>query len=288
MKLLNRHRSYLTKKQLGGEINERGNRYEGYFTTFKIAEHINLYPHKLNHITISSQDATFVDDLLITNDRQRTLFQLKTSKKLKWGLARKLKTLNFDFSIQRRIELYFNRDFRLCLVVANTDLQSSLLMALPSQLRKCTDILMFPSHESIQKQILNDPLFRAELEKLIAFPSATVDKLESLATTILGIWHATNKKQIRLEELQSKLEEIGYAFIRPRIACNLDPSTKDILDAIPDFRYVINNNYLSWSYKTADSGVIPYQIGSQDFVNIALQIHTEKPVDFLTLEKIIS
>lgn len=288
MKLPIRYSTYLKNKLLGGEINERGNKYEGYFTTFKIVEYINQFPSSLDQIAISSQESTFVDDLLILKNGHRTMFQLKSSKALNWGLARKLKTLNFDFSIQRRIELFYKRNFRFCLVVANPTLQTSLNKSLPSQLKKCTDVFMFPYHDSIQKQIINDPIFRGELEKLIAFPSATVDKLESLATTMLGVWQATNKKKIVLEDIQLRLEQIGYAFIKPKIPKNIDPNTEVILDAIPHFKYVVNNNYLTWSYKATDSGVIPYQVGSADFVNIEMEIQTVKPVDFITLEKIIS
>jgi len=288
MKLTKNITKYLNNKLRGGEVNERGNKYEAYFTTYKIAESINLYPTKTDLIFISSQEYAFVDDLLIINNGNRTLFQLKSSKKLKWGLARKLKTLNFDFSIQRRIEIFHKRNFRLCLVVANNTLQNNLIKVLPLQLKSCTNIVLFKYNDTIQKQIINDPFFRSELEKLIAFKSPTVDKLESLASTILGVWNATNKKNIILEDIYLKLEQIGYSFIKPRVIVDINIATKAVLDLIPDFIYVCNNNYLTWSYKTFDKGVIPYQIGSVEFVNIEREIQGIAPKNFLTLEKIIA
>ena len=288
MKLATHINKYLNNKLRGGSVNEQGNKYEQYFTTYKIIEHLNLYPTKTSLISISAQESAFVDDLLITNNGDRNLFQLKSSKELKWGVAKKMKTLNFDFSIQRRIEIFFKRNFRLCLVVANNSLQTNLTKALPSQLKSCTDIFLFPYHDTIQKQILHDPSFKAELEKLIALSSPTVDKLESLATTILGSWNATNKKSILLEDLYSRLEQVGYTFIKHRTIIDIQPLTRDILNQIPDFIYICNNNYMTWNYKSTDSGVIPYQIGSVEFVNIENEIQKVTPKNFLILEKIIS
>jgi len=76
--------------------------------------------------------------------------------------------------------------------------------------------------------------------------------------------------------------------MKPRVIVDIQAETKDILDLIPDFVYVCHNNYLTWSYKLTDSGVIPYQIGSAKFVNIENEIQRISPNNFLTLEKIIA
>lgn len=288
MKLSSPVFKYLKNKIKGGEINERGNKYEGYFATFKILEYFNLHPGQLNQIIISSQESSFVDDLLIVKDENRHLYQLKSSKSLAWGSAKKLKTLNFDFYIQKKIERFSKRKFRLGLVVSIKDLRDKLNQNLPAQLQDCTDVVHFPCCESLQKQILTDSKFRQELEKLSALRSPTVDKLESLAATVLGAWNASNKKNLNLEYLYLKVEEIGYAFIKPRIIHNISSPTKNILDQIKGFTYICHGNYLTWEYGPADKGVIPYQIGSSEFEEIEKKIQSAVPKDFITLEEIIS
>lgn len=286
MKLTAKINKYLNNKLRGGEVNERGNRYENYFATFRILELINNSPTLTKSIYISSQEKAFVDDLLIKVDQERELYQLKSSKKLKWGFGKKIKTLNFDFSIQRGIENFHKRNFKLFLTVSNESLRNDLNVSLPKHLKKCTRIILFPYYDSIQKQIENDSKFKDELIKLSALNSPTTDKLESLAATILGAWNSSNKKMIQLEDLYTKIENIGYSFIKARVINNIAADTKSVLDSIPDFKYIISNNYLTWEYKK-DSGFIPYQIGSNEFNIIEEKIKIENPKNFITLEKIL-
>lgn len=285
MKLTKKIDQYLIHKLRGGEVNERGNKYENYFAAFRIIKLINNFPAQTDSIFISSQESAFVDDLLIKVKKQRQLYQLKSSQRLKWGFGRKLKTLNFDFSIQRRIEIFFNREFQLFLTVANVPLKNSLNNSLPKHLKKCTEVLLFPYNDSIQNQIINDRNFKTELTKLSALPAPTTDKLESLAAAILGFWVASNKKMVCLEDLYSKLENMGYPFIKSRSTHNLQQHTIDILDAVPDFSYTVSGNYLEWTFSDKERGVIPYQIGSEEFNNIEEKIRINNPENFITLEK---
>jgi len=288
MRLTKNIQKYLDNKLRGGEINERGNKYENFYTTYKLLESFNNYKTDYEQIYFSSQENSFVDDLVITIKNHRHIFQLKTSKKLDWGLARKLKTLNFDFSIQSRIEKFKKNSYNLYLVVSNDILKNNLKKRLPKQLRSSTDIIMFPYNDSIQNQIINDTLFKKELLALCAIDSPSVDKLESLAATILGVWNASNKKNICIESLYKNIEHTGYAFIKSREKNQLSDEVHRIISSIPDFKFVVHNNYFTWQYKSSDSGVIPYQLGSSEFKIIEKEIIKINPKDFITLENIIS
>lgn len=287
MKLTKKAAIYLDKKLLGGAINEKGNKYESYFTVHQIVTNANLFPNSTSTIFISSQENSFVDDLLVDNSSFRYLYQLKTSKKLSWSLARIMKTINFDFSIQRRIEIFYKRKFELGLVVSYSTLEANLKKSLPKHLSSCTKIIYFPYHDSLPKQIINDSAFRLELEKLSGLTTPTTDKLESLAACILGFWSSTNKKKISLKSILSKVESLGYSFIKPRVIHKLSPATLTILDKIPDFKYIEANGYLTWKYKTTDSGTIQYQIGSAEFNRIESDIQINNPADFSELEKLL-
>lgn len=287
MKFTKRVSNYLQKKNLGGFINQRGNTYENYFALFRIIQNANKYSSALSTIKYSAQETTFVDDLLVLEGSKRFLYQLKTSKSLSWGSGL-ISTLKFDFAIQKKIENFYKRQFELTLVVSFPALQTSLTTTLPRGLKNCTKIFLFPYHETMSKQILNDPAFKVELEALSALKNPTTDKLDALASCLLGFWEASSKKGILLSEIISKVENLGYSFIKPRVIHTLSHMSKSILDVIPDFKYLESNGYFAWSYKTTDSGIIPYQIGSIEFNNIEKDIQLNNPTSFKDLELLIS
>lgn len=287
MKLTKRVRSYLQKKLLGGFINQRGNTYENYFALFKILQKANKYSSSLSTIQYSAQETEFVDDLLVLEGSKRFLYQLKTSKRVSWGSGL-IKTLKFDFVAQKQREIFYKRQFELTLVVSSPTLQSSLVSTLPKGLRHCTNVFMFPYYETITKQILYDPAFRTELENLSAINNPTTDKLDALASCLLGFWEASSKKGILLSEIINKVENLGFSFIKPRVIHTLSHNSKSILDVIPDFKYLESNGYFAWTYKATDSGIIPYPIGSAEFNNIEKDIQLNKPTAFKDLEIIIS
>jgi hypothetical protein len=82
MKNRDRTQKYFAKKQLGGYINEKGNKYEGYFAVFKIAKYCTDFASDRSNITFSAQETAFVDDLIININGRRELYQLKTTKRL--------------------------------------------------------------------------------------------------------------------------------------------------------------------------------------------------------------
>ncbi len=287
MKLTKKVSNYLKKKLLGGFINQRGNTYENYFALFKILQNANKYSSALSTIQYSAQETAFVDDLLVLEGTKRFLYQLKTSKSLGWGSGL-IRTLKFDFAIQKKIENFYKRQFELTLVVSFPTLQSSLNSTLPKGLKNCTKIFLFPYHETTSKQILSDPAFKVELETLSALNNPTTNKLDALASCLLGFWEASSKTGVLLSEIISKVENLGYSFIKPRVIHRLSHMSKSILDVIPDFKYLESNGYFAWSYKMTDSGIIPYQIGSKEFNKIENDIQLNKPTTFKDLEILIS
>lgn len=287
MKLPKKISTYLNKKNLGGQINQRGNTYENYFALFRILQNANKHLLALSTIKYSAQEATFVDDLLVIEGSKRFLYQLKTSKKLSWGSGL-IRTLKFDFTIQKKIENFHKRQFELAIVVSYLTLQTNLSTTLPKGLKTCTKVFLFPYHETISKQIQNDNAFKTELETLSALTNPTLDKLEALASCILGFWEASSKKGIVLSDIIGKVEKIGFSFIRPRVIHTLSSMSKSILDVIPSFKYLAINGYFTWTYGTTDSGIIPHQIGSAEFNKIEKDIQHINPKTFTDLEPLIS
>lgn len=174
------------------------------------------------------------------------------------------------------------------LVVSLKALETSLKSKLPKALKSCTSVFLFPCYDTIYKQIINDGSFSSELQSLCALSNPTTDKLEALASCVLGFWEASSKKGILLSDVIDKVENIGYSFIKPRVIHNLSKASESILDAIPDFNYLQANGYFAWTFKTTDSGIIPFQIGSVEFNKIENDIQVNKPKVFTDLEILIS
>ncbi len=278
-------RKYFKNKQRGGAVNHRGNTYEQYFATFKIIESINNYPTTLSQVKISTQTNSFVDDLFILNGVVRHFFQLKTSIKLSWRKG--FKSLQFDFLVQKRLELYNKRKFRLNLVTSQLQLKNTLTTSLPSGLKGCTNVVYFPYYESIPKQITNDTEFKKQLVALCAINS--VDKLEALAQCVVGVWVSCDQKNIVLSDILSQVRNMGYSFIKTDVPSYLDQSTIDILNNINNFNYKINSGgYFEWEYKSTDKGIIPFPLHTDEFKNIEREINSLKSADFNQLEPIIS
>lgn len=283
-----RHHQYLVNKQRGGAVNQKGNQYENFFALFKIIHYANTFPNHLEKIRLSAQSKSFVDDLLINNKRTREYYQLKTSKRLAWGIGKKKGTLNFDFSNQRNIEKKRKARFVLNLVVQDLILRNKLLQKRPKHLKTCTNLVHFPYFDSILKQIANDSNFRTQLELLSAINTPPKDKLEALANCILGYWVSSMAKGVVLAEIISKVQNIGASFIKPKIVKKMSKKVFSILSLIPNFTFVQTYGYVSWEYRNTDSGVIPYVIGSKEFNKIEKQIELAKPNNFSTLETLIS
>ncbi len=287
MKLTAREKRYLENKKLGGFINQRGNTYENYFALYHILRNTNKYLASLSSVAYSAQEDAFIDDLFVKENSDRFLYQLKTSKNLSWGSG-KIKTLQFDFVKQKKIEVYNKTTFELGIVVSYRNLQKRMFQKLPSSLKNCTKVVYFPYHLSISKQILNYKQFKNELVSLISFNNPTHDKLEALAACILGSWEASTKKNVLLSDIIKLVENIPFSFIRSAVVHILSIPFKTILDKIPHFMYIVAHGYVTWSYKSTDTGVIFCRIGSAEFTKIENAVIAANPTNFATLEPLIS
>lgn len=246
----------------------------------------HAHSSQLHHFLVSAQTFSFVDDFYIYDieDKRASYYQLKTNTDLSWGS--KFKTLFFDFNKQKNHLRYLKRKFRLYLVVANIVVHNKMLASLPSRLKKYTQIEFFPLHDSINSQLTNDAQFKSVVTDLCAL--SDLNKLEALATCILGAWEATNKNNIPVSDILNSIRNMGYSYLKRNIPLYISSGVDNILCNIPAFSYEIKGGYLSWTYGTADKGDIPWSIDSAEFRNIEAEIMKKAPKTFDDLENIIS
>jgi hypothetical protein len=286
MWLSNKVQTYLSRKQRGGEANNRGNTYENYFAVFKIISTINIAPNHLHSFFISSQVNGFVDDFHIHDQigKLHSYYQLKTSAVLSWGKT--FGSLSFNFNMQRKLETFRRRQLQLNLVVTDKQLSLSLERQIPKKIKTYTYVHVFPYFSSITQQIAQDLYFRQELQQICAVTDT--DKLEALAKCFLGAWVACTQKGIRISTLINDVRGMGYSFIKSAIPLYINPQVHEIISTITGFKYTIKNGYFTWTYGKSDSGISYHMIDSQDFRNIEQDIITQSPRTFDDLETIIS
>lgn len=286
MWLSKKNKTYLSRKQRGGEANKRGNTYENYFAVYKIISTINAEPTSLHSIYVSSQVNSFVDDFYV-HDQLSTLhsyYQLKTNATLSWGNT--FGSLFFNFKMQKKQEKYAKKKFQLNLIVSDSQLCKSLEIAIPKEIKKNTSVHFFPYFSSMTQQIAQDSLFRQELQQICAI--ADTDKIEALAKCFLGAWVACAQQYVSISTLINDVKNMGYSYIKSEVPLYLNPQVHEILRGIPNFTYEIKNGYFTWVYSRSDSGIFRNMIDSQDFRNIEQDIIAQSPSTFEDLETIIS
>ena len=75
--------AYLQRKHQGGVSDEKGNKYQLYYTTIQIITYLKQYADDLSSITLQAQvPDTFVDDLKITAFNHIVYHQLKATQNL--------------------------------------------------------------------------------------------------------------------------------------------------------------------------------------------------------------
>jgi hypothetical protein len=281
---------YFEKKQTGGMANQKGSRYEDFFSIMKLAELFFLLMNNRveRDIEIRAQAEAFVDDLVISDKLHSNQhhFQLKNTDNVNWGQGNK--TISDDFSKQKQLNDKLGIEVtRTVLVCSNQTRVESLNQKLPNAIHEFAKVLFFPEAETLNQLILQHPVFKQTIEN-ICF-SRDSDKLQALATVILGHWSNRKTTVYSAKELLSELQETfpNYLAVTSEMA-DLLPEVKEIFANIKNFSYFIENGYLSWKYASGlDSGTIPYPVNSEEFLSFQRAVIAKHPRQFSELEGIL-
>ena len=278
-------KSYLKNKHRGGESSSRGNRYEDFFATYKIACLLNEYLSQnkdLESVDLSSQVIQFVDDLFINYSyiKKHEFFQIKDVKSLFWNSGDH--PLEEDFFLQKRLEIKNGIAFDLYLVVSRKDVYESMKANIPQKIMDKIDVLYFPNEKSLSKQIYNNNELYQQYSSLSGFSSPHMDEVVSIATTILGIWCASDQEKITLNNIY-KLFLKKSVNIKSRIEITIPEIIAETFNRISGLKYKMEGEALSWQFEN-DSGVI-YKDKFDIFVEELLKV---EPESFEELEILIT
>lgn len=278
--------SYLENKNRGGVSGEKGNTYENFFAVYQLALLSKEVIEDGREINFYSQIIAFVDDLIVVCQNNATFrhYQLKNSITVAWG--EELKSIADDFSKQYILNQSMSRETKLHLVVSNQELRAKLDESMPAALKTYTQVLHFPYESSLVKVIARQPDFYEAIEYLCAFDNPAPDKIECVATVLLGAWVSNNKSGVCVIEILKKAQDSTPSFIRSfSQQWQLDPEVESILSKIEGLSYNLIRGFLHWEYGNGlDTGTLPYSLDTEKFKRFQELLKRNKPTSFEELE----
>lgn len=277
---------YLSRKHIGGTSGEKGNTYENFFAVYQLAKLARVVIEANSKIAIASQIQAFVDDLIIVMNDESLFqhYQLKNSPSVVWGTG--LRSIADDFEKQYRLNQAVSKVSELNLVVSDPGLQHRLSAALPPAISPYSQVCYFPYAPTLLKVIAQELDFRQALADLSAFNHPDEDKIECVATVLLGAWVSSGKSGTLIEVLQ-KAQQCQPSFIRSLSGdeVKLDVEVMKIMGEIPDFAYTLSKGFLHWAFKGGlDKGTLRYSCETEEFQRFQELIKQNSPTSFEALE----
>ena len=251
--------TYLKNKNKGGINNAKGNKFETYFTAFKIAEYWEEDP---NQTLFTTQEFCFIDDLVIQRLNKSTEhYQIKDVKSLSWKGG--TNPLEQDFTCQ--LSLYKKQTKpRLFLVVSSQTLAKKLRKERSFTIKKSVNVTHFPAADSINRILQLNQSFRKCIEDLCGLTNPRIDKLEMVAATIIGFWQSNGAPNTPLRVIRNHCLTSSPHYFKGG-ANHLSGPLEALLNSIIGLTFIISNGTLQWTYNGTDSGALSFKIGSVEF-----------------------
>lgn len=279
---------YISNKNRGGVAGQKGNTYENFFAVYQLA-HLSKSVIE-NHVAIyiSSQTLAFVDDLIVDVRGNTPLrhYQLKNMLDVSWGAG--LKSISDDFSKQHILNQTISRESEITLVVPDEKLKVKLNNIMPHEIKAFSQVFCFPYELTIIEVIQKCEDFRMAIMYLSAFDNPPLDKIECVATVLLGAWVSSQKSNISIAEILRKAQLSTASFIRSfKHDLELDPKVKEILDSVQNFTYNISKGFLHWQFQQRSyttKATFPHSLETDEFRRFQARVKRYKPTTFEELE----
>jgi hypothetical protein len=277
---------YLHNKNIGGNSAAKGNTYENFFAVYQIALRSQLVIETNKEIKLFSQIIAFVDDLIIDcqNESFCQHYQLKNSENESWGQG--LRSISDDFKKQYDLNKSISKESDIYLVVSSLTLRNKLESSMPPAIKEYSQVVHFPYEAELVKVIAKEPEFQQAIEYLSAYDKPAPDKIECVATVLLGAWVSSTKLEVSVMEILKKAQNISPSFIRSFSKdLQLDPDVRKILANIADFTYNLKKGFLDWQFKDGlMEGTLPFSLETNQFKQFQECIKKYSPTSFEDLE----
>ncbi|NMG10701.1 hypothetical protein [Brasilonema sp. UFV-L1] len=278
--------NYLKHKNAGGINSSKGNQYEDIFAVYQLGLLSRCAIECNKEIYFLSQCFAFVDDLIIDEKTDNVLrhFQLKNSLSVSWGEGNK--SICDDFQKQYTLNKSFSRQSEINLVVSSEKVRDKLAQNMPDIIITYSQVVYFSFEENLVKLINKDKNFRQAIEYLCAVDEPELDKLECVATVLLGAWITSNKSRTSVMDVIKKAQQSTPSYIRSfQKQLQLDPEVENIFNKIEGFTYKLTRGFLNWKFEDGlFEGTLPYSLEKDDFKRFQQLIKKHKPTSFEELE----
>ncbi len=197
--------------------------------------------------------------------------------------------MQFDLNTQA-----LNRTSEIFLVTSSDHVANELTESLPNDLRSYSSVIFFPYRPTLNAllQISND--LKNAIAYLTAFEFPTLDKIECVASVLLGAWVSSDTSQTTVLEILQKARNCQPSFIR---SLSLDKSFAlaskviSILQAIDGFTYELSKGFFHWQYQVGTvvymDGTYPFSLDSEEFQKFQKLIFQLEPKTFDKLENLL-
>jgi hypothetical protein len=192
-----KHFRYLHNKHRGGVNNAKGNNFENFFAVYKIALLLDSKSSE-SETLISGQTTRFIDDLLIENEFSKKYFQIKDVQSIAW--TKQGHSLKKDCEIQFRLGSQEKCSTECSIVLSRKEAYQGLLDSLPEDLHPKPQIIHFSTAETINALLKTNSDFKNVITRICAIKNPNLDKLEVVATILLGVWDASSKTNVRIAD----------------------------------------------------------------------------------------
>lgn len=274
----------LKNQTRGGQSNQDGNRYEEFFAVYMIAK-LQAEPNWTD-ISLMSQDAGFVDDLVVYNNPEKSNYQLKNTPSVSWVASNNELTLKFQDQYIIDTE-YLSLENPNSILVCSCPNKAQTMQDIPQTISGYTSCIHFPATTSINELLLSDTDFAESIKQICAFPEES-DKLEYIAQALLGAWCSGTVVDGQLTDIirsAKNLLDPDY-FIDHSGSTSFSDDLKYILDNIPNMQYVISSGYVTLT----SNGFrihLPDKLNSEKFNQLTQKIISNQPSSFEELSSIL-
>ncbi|MEC4816790.1 MAG: hypothetical protein SAK29_26505, partial [Scytonema sp. PMC 1069.18] len=277
---------YIQRKNTGGISSSKGIQYEDIFAVYQLALLSRCVIECKKEIYILSQCFVFVDDLVIDNKSETFLrhYQLKNSLNVNWGEGDR--SIGDDFKKQYFLNKSLERESEISLVVSSEELKERLQTNMPNSIKSYSRVLYFCFEKTLPTIIDKEKNFRLSLEYLCAFEHPEPDKLECLASVLLGAWASSDKSNVSIMDILKKAQDFIPSYIRSfQAEWQIDAEVENILSTIDGFTYNLTRGFLHWEFQNGlDEGTLSYSIETERFKRFQELIKKNCPTSFEELE----
>lgn len=258
--------TYLSNKHRGGNNNSKGNNFENYFAVFKIAD-LWIKSTDPQNTKISSQVLCFIDDMVLENPTEGIKvehYQIKDIRGISWDANEN--SLKEDYKKQYQVYAPAGIVPNLYLVVSDSGLEEKLKRSIPDDIKSFTEIVCFPTADSINNLLRVNLDFKNKIKQICALSDPHMSSLETVAATLLGAWDASDKKQVTLKKLKEDCRKQSPHYLKGSTE-HASEALVEKLSNIQNFTFKFEHGFLwrTWNLfcNTIYHGKITFQHSRQ-------------------------